>query len=83
MLDSERNSHETDSNEANGRGQGAAEAASTQQAPAVPAALFQAPQVLFQPPAAAAVPGGEPGAGVRLTGRRRQRPERRPRRQGR
>src|ERR1700749_1377708 len=48
MLDSERNSPETDINEATGHSAGAAPAPVT---PAVPAPLFQPPQVLFQPPA--------------------------------
>jgi len=56
MLDSERNSHETDdNNEAGGQTAGVAPAPFNRQAepavPAVPAALFQPPQVLFQPPA--------------------------------
>ncbi|MCW2891037.1 MAG: hypothetical protein JWO75_526, partial [Actinomycetia bacterium] len=58
MLDSERNSHETDNNnEATGQTAGVAPAPTvfngpTESAvPAVPAALFQPPQVLFQPPA--------------------------------
>jgi ribonuclease E len=65
MLDSERNTHETDSNGATGTNEAAGHAAGTAPipmalnapphppAPAVPAAVFQAPQVLFQPPAAA------------------------------
>jgi ribonuclease E len=48
MLDSERNNHETDIDEAAGHSAGAAPAPVT---PTVPAALFQPPQVLFQPPA--------------------------------
>jgi ribonuclease E len=48
MLDSELNNHETNDNGANGPAPREAEPA----APAsVPAAVFQAPQVLFQPPA--------------------------------
>src|ERR1700733_1174478 len=63
MLDSERNSHETDNNnEAAGQTAGVAPAPTvfngpTESAvPAVPAALFQPPQVLFQPPAPVAPP---------------------------
>src|ERR1700733_15047560 len=69
MLDSERNSHETDNNnEATGQTAGVAPAPTvfngpTESAvPAVPAALFQPPQVLFQPPAPVAPP---PPAGTR------------------
>jgi len=58
MLDSERNSHETDNNnEAAGHAAGTAPAPTVfngpaePAVPAVPAALFQPPQVLFQPPA--------------------------------
>ncbi|MGH3169509.1 MAG: ribonuclease E/G, partial [Trebonia sp.] len=47
MLDSERNTNETDDKQADGGQPGAA---------AVPAAVFQAPQVLFQPPAQVAAP---------------------------
>src|SRR6201996_4915093 len=68
MLDSERNSHETDNNnEAPGQTAGVAPAprvfnGPTESAvPAVPAALFQPPQVLFQPPAPVAPP--PPSAG--------------------
>jgi ribonuclease E len=68
MLDSERNSHETDNNnEATGQTAGVAPAPTvfngpTESAvPAVPAALFQPPQVLFQPPAPVAPP--PPSAG--------------------
>src|ERR1700756_5479001 len=63
MLDSERNSPETDINEATGHSAGAAPAPVT---PAVPAALFQPPQVLFQPPA----PLPSPTAGDRDSGDR-------------
>jgi ribonuclease E len=64
MLDSERNTHETDSNGATGTNEATGHAAGTAPvptafdgpaqpaAPAVPAAVFQAPQVLFQPPSA-------------------------------
>ncbi|HEY6495794.1 MAG TPA: ribonuclease E/G, partial [Trebonia sp.] len=48
MLDSERNSNETNTNEAAGH---SAEVSPAPVTPAVPAALFQPPQVLFQPPA--------------------------------
>jgi len=48
MLDSELNNH-ADSNEAAGRAAGPAP---------VPIAVFQAPQVVFQPPAPAATPSG-------------------------
>src|ERR1700744_3669135 len=68
MLDSERNNHETDTNEANGQSAGPAPAPVT---PAVPAALFQPPQVLFQPPAPPAPPsGGDRDAGERDSGNR-------------
>src|SRR6202035_3479311 len=67
MLDSERNSHETDNNnEATGQTAGVAPAPTvfngpTESAvPAVPAALFQPPQVLFQPPAPVAPPPPPP-----------------------
>src|ERR1700728_119461 len=63
MLDSERNSHETDNNnEAAGQTAGTAPAPTVfngpadPAVPAVPAALFQPPQVLFQPPAPVAPP---------------------------
>ena len=63
MLDSERNSHETDNNnEATGQAAGTAPAPTVfngpaePAVPAVPAALFQPPQVLFQPPAPVAPP---------------------------
>ena len=63
MLDSERNSHETDNNnEATGHAAGTAPAPTVfngpaePPVPAVPAALFQPPQVLFQPPAPVAPP---------------------------
>src|SRR5450756_725789 len=53
MLDSELNTH-ADSNEAAGRAAGPAP---------VPVAVFQAPQVVFQPPVPAATPsGGGPGS---------------------
>jgi ribonuclease E len=56
MLDSERSSNESNDNQANGRAYedsaSAGPGASGTGAPAgVPAAVFQAPQVLFQPPA--------------------------------
>src|ERR1700761_898255 len=63
MLDSERTTNETDTDEAAGQETGTApEPTALSEAdappgpvvpagPAVPAALFQAPQVLFQPPA--------------------------------
>jgi ribonuclease E len=58
MLDSERNSHETDNNnEATGQTAATAPAPTVFNGPAepavpsVPAALFKPPQVLFQPPA--------------------------------
>ena len=65
MLDSELNSHDSDNNEASGPGRSGPEPASApaapvapppevpavSQPPAAPAALFQAPQVHFQPPA--------------------------------
>jgi ribonuclease E len=62
MLDSERNSHETDDNQANGRNSGAgsdnagSSGGADHSAASVPAAVFQAPQVLFQPPSAPATP---------------------------
>jgi ribonuclease E len=67
MLDNEPNTHETDNNDANGHARSGPEPASAPVAPAeaaaagptgpaVPAALFQAPQVLFQPPAQADTP---------------------------
>jgi len=65
MLENERNNHETDNNDANGRTSGGTEPAATAaapaapvapSAPAAPAAVFQAPQVLFQPPASAPAP---------------------------
>ncbi|HEY6790033.1 MAG TPA: Rne/Rng family ribonuclease [Trebonia sp.] len=74
MLDSELNKHQTDDNETPRQGANGA-ASSTQvsgaevdtapvpPAPAVPAVLFQAPQVLFQPPQAYPPPGGGRGAG--------------------
>jgi hypothetical protein len=49
MLDSELNTHPSDSNEAAGRAAGPAP---------VPVAVFQAPQVVFQPPPAAMPSGG-------------------------
>jgi ribonuclease E len=62
MLDSERDSHETDTDQAAGRSAGSAPAPVT---PAVPAALFQAPQVLFQPPVAVGPAAGDRDAGDR------------------
>ncbi len=65
MLDSERNSHETDNNnEATGQTAGTCSRTDGVQRAgragrarsAVPAALFQPPQVLFQPPAPVAPP---------------------------
>jgi ribonuclease E len=65
MLDSERNTHETDTNGATGANEATGHAAGTAPVPtafngpaqpAVPAAVFQAPQVLFQPPPAAQQP---------------------------
>ena len=80
MLDSERNSHETNNNnEATGHAAGAAPAPTVfngpaeSAVPAVPAALFQPPQVLFQPPAPVATPsGGDRDAGNRDSGDREQ-----------
>jgi len=67
MLDSEPNSHETDIDKATGHAAGGAPAPVT---PAVPAALFQPPQVLFQPPAPAPAPStGERDSGGRDSGR--------------
>jgi ribonuclease E len=61
MLDSEPSNRETDNNESSGHA--AVPAAATAPAsnnapvaPAIPAAVFQPPQVLFQPPAAAPAP---------------------------
>ncbi len=77
MLDSERNSHETDTNGATGANEATGHAAGTAPAPAafngpaqpaapaVPAAVFQAPQVLFQPPPATPPPSGSRDAGDR------------------
>src|ERR1700684_3524453 len=75
MLDSERNSHETDANEATGHAAGTAPAPTVfngpaePPVPAVPAALFQPPQVLFQPPpprpSAAQSPADDRDAGGR------------------
>ncbi len=67
MLDSEPSNRETDTNEQTGPA--AAPAAATAPAPvtapaaapAVPAAVFQPPQVLFQPPAPASDSGSGPG----------------------
>jgi ribonuclease E len=83
MLDSERNSHETDNNnEATGQTAGIAPAPTvfngpTESAvPAVPAALFQPPQVLFQPPAPVAPPppsAGDQDSADRETGGRADR----------
>ena len=78
MLDSERNSHETDNNrEATGQTAGASSAPTVfngppePPVPAVPAALFQPPQVLFQPPAPVAPPpAGERDSGDREAGGR-------------
>jgi ribonuclease E len=78
MLDSERNSHETDNNrEATGQTAGAAPAPTVfngppePPVPAVPAALFQPPQVLFQPPAPVAPPpASERDSGDREAGGR-------------
>ena len=69
MLDSEPNSHETDIDKAPGHAAGAAPAPVT---PAVPAALFQPPQVLFQPPAPVptTAPAPAPSAGERDSGGR-------------
>src|SRR6185437_6262215 len=65
MLDSEPNSHEKDIDKATGHAAGGAPAPVT---PAVPAALFQPPQVLFQPPASAPAPA--PSTGERDSGGR-------------
>jgi len=80
MLDSERNSHETDTNQASSHQEGnagpapAAPPPSAPVAPAVPAAVFQAPQVLFQPPAPSAAPpsrdSGARDSGARDSGTR-------------
>jgi ribonuclease E len=79
MLDSERNSHETDNNnEAAGQTSGTAPAPTVfngpaePAVPAVPAALFQPPQVLFQPPApvAPSPPAGDQDSGDRESGGR-------------
>ena len=82
MLDSERNSSETGTNEAAGHAAGAAPAPTVFNGPAVPAvaavpaALFQPPPVLFQPPppvAPSPVSDRDPGdraAGGRDTGGR-------------
>jgi ribonuclease E len=80
MLDSERNSHETDTNQASGHQEGnagpapAAPQPSAPVAPAVPAAVFQAPQVLFQAPAPPAAPPsrdyGSRDSGTRDSGAR-------------
>jgi ribonuclease E len=67
MLDSERNNHETDVNEATSHSAGTAPAPAT---PAVPAALFQPPQVLFQPPAPVGPPGVDRDSGDRESGGR-------------
>jgi ribonuclease E len=67
MLDSERNNHETDVNEATSHSAGTAPAPAT---PAVPAALFQPPQVLFQPPAPVGPPGVDRDSGERDSGGR-------------
>ena len=79
MLDSERNSHETDSNnEATGQTAATAPAPTVFNGPAepavpsVPAALFQPPQVLFQPPApvAPSPPAGDQDSADRESGGR-------------
>ena len=82
MLDSERNSHETDTNGATGTNEATGHAAGTAPvptapngpaqpaAPAVPAAVFQAPQVLFQPPAAQPQVSGSRDGGDRDSGDR-------------
>jgi ribonuclease E len=92
MLDSERNSQETDNNnEATGQTAGAAPAPTElngpaeppatsgpvlpntgpqNAAPAVPAALFQPPQVMFQPPAPVAPPVGDRDSADRESGGR-------------
>src|SRR5580693_9351171 len=79
MLDSERNSHETDSNnEATGQTAATAPAPTVFNGPAepavpsVPAALFQPPQVLFQPPApvAPSPPAGDQDSAERESGGR-------------
>ncbi len=78
MLDSERNTHETDTNGATGANEATGHAAGTAPVPtafngpaqpAVPAAVFQAPQVLFQPPPAAQPQSGSRDAGDRDDGR--------------
>jgi ribonuclease E len=80
MLDSEPNSHETENtNEASGHAAGGAPAPTVFNGPAeppvtsgvvptVPAALFQPPQVMFQPPAPVAPPAPERDAGARDSG---------------
>ena len=77
MLDSERNSHETDNNnEATGQTAATAPAPTVFNGPAepavpsVPAALFQPPQVLFQPPApvAPSPPAGDQDSADREPG---------------
>jgi ribonuclease E len=79
MLDSERNSHETDNNnEATGQTAATAPAPTVfngpaePAAPSVPAALFQPPQVLFQPPApvAPSPPAGDQESADRESGGR-------------
>ena len=79
MLDSERNSHETDNNnEATGQTAATAPAPTVFNGPAepavpsVPAALFQPPQVLFQPPApvAPSPPAGDQDSADRESGGR-------------
>jgi ribonuclease E len=71
MLDSERSNSETGTNEAAGRNEGSAPAPTVfngpaeqpaPAAPAVPAALFQPPQVLFQPPVAPPPPADRSSA---------------------
>ena len=78
MLENEPSSHETDNNDANGRAASSgAEPASVPSAPVapaglagplVPAAVFHAPQVLFQPPAPAQP--AQPAQSAPATGRR-------------
>src|SRR5580693_7775441 len=85
MLDNEPNTHETDTNDANGHARSGPEAASVpaaQVAPAAPAeaagapgpaapppaVLFQAPQVLFQPPPQAAAPADDRDTASRDSG---------------
>ena len=65
MLDSEPSNRETDNNDPSGPAAvppaaTAPASANAPVAPAVPAAVFQPPQVLFQPPAAAPAPSAVP-----------------------